>query len=126
MPWNVSWADEQETIIILQPEEPWGWDELKEAINQYHKLAQSKDHDVDVIYALYRDIKLPNANLIPHVREYLLSSPSNRGTIMFVDAPSFIKKIVDITTKVHGSADKISNANSVEEAVSKIIVMRNA
>jgi len=126
MPWNVSWADEQETIILLQPEEPWGWEELREAIHRYHMLAQSKEHDVDVIYALYRGIKLPNANLLPYVREYLLSSPSNRGMIMFVDAPSFIMRIVDITTKVHGSADKISSANSVEEAVSRIIDMRNA
>ena len=126
MPWNVSWADEQETIILLQPEEPWDWEELSDAIHRYHMLAESKEHEVDVIYALYRDIKLPNANLLPYVREYLLSSPSNRGTIMFVNAPNFIMKIVDIATKVHGSADKISSANSVEEAVSRIIDMRNA
>jgi hypothetical protein len=126
MPWNVSWADEQETIILLQPEEPLNWEELREAIHQYHTLAESKEHEVDVIYALYRDLKLPSANLLPHVREYLLTSPPNRGTIMFVDAPSFIKRIVDITTKVHGSADKISNADSVEEAISRLIDMRHA
>ena len=126
MPWNVSWADEQETIIMLQPEEPWDWGELKEAISRYHMLAESKEHDVDVIYVLYRGIKLPDSNLLPHVREYLLSSPSNRGSIVFVEAPNFIRTIVDITTKVHGSAEKISSANSVEEAVSRLIDMRTA
>ena len=126
MPWNVSWVDEQETIVKLQPTEPWDWEELEEAIVQYHDLVQNKDHNVDVIYALYRNIKLPNANLIPRVRQYLSNSPSNRGMIVFVDAPRFVETMVGITTKVVGESDKIRSANSVEEAVSIINDIRGA
>ena len=126
MPWDVSWVDNEESILKLQPAEPWNWDDLEEAIRQYHTLAHGKDHDIDVIYALYRDIRLPNANLIPRVRQYLTDSPSNRGTIVFVDAPRFIQTMVDITSSVVGGSDKIRSANSVDEAVSLLHDIRSS
>lgn len=133
MPWQVEWYDDQHTVLLLTPIDPWGWQDFKAAADRQRDLTLATPHTVHLIFNLGRDFKLPPrtedappAPWMP-VRDAILQSPSNRGLVVMVAAPLFIESIaanVDSVLKHQtGGADSrvpLKFVNTLNEALAAI------
>ncbi len=100
MPWNVKWLDNSERVLVLMPSDPWTWDDFKETTQTAQDLTKGKPYDVDIIFHLGDELKMPKPQPGEHVaawvpmRDMLLTAPENRGVAVIVAAPLFIESTV--------------------------------
>lgn len=126
MPWIVSWLDDEHTVIVLQPHDPWTWDELQQASERAQAMTTAQSDTVDLIFQLGGELKLPEprpgetrvAPWLP-LREMLLNSPPNRGVVVLESAPLFVESIVSVVKTVmkdHEAPKNIIFAATMREA----------
>ncbi len=120
MPWNVSWHDPGEGIVVFEPANPWTWAEYEEAAYQAQAMIGNKDYIVDTIYNLGNYFKMPNANALPHLQRVYASDPKNSGMIVAIGANRFVQALVKIIGSVMGGEARFRYVASMEEALVEI------
>jgi hypothetical protein len=126
MPWNIKWLDDTERVLVLTPSDPWTWDDFKETTQSAQGLTKGKPYDVDIIFHLGDDLKMPKpqpgeqhvAAWVP-MRDMLLTAPENRGVAVIVAAPLFIESTVrslKAVIKDERLADSLKFAETMDEA----------
>ncbi len=117
MPIEVKWFDEEETLLLIEPANPWGWPDFYVAINQAQTMIRSKNHTVDVIFDLAGDFRLPNASLLSPLRSVYTASPENVGNRILVGANLFIEQVVSIATRAMGGGSTFHFVRTMEDAL---------
>jgi len=107
MAWTVSWLDDDHSVIVLQPRNPWTWEDLRRAAEQAQAMTLTQPHVVDLVFQLGGELTLPAARngedraapWLP-LRELLLDSPPNRGVVVIESAPLFVESMVSVAKTV--------------------------
>ena len=126
MPWTANWLGDEQRVIVLEPRDPWTWDELSAATEQAQAMTAAQPHTVDLIYRLGDDFKLPDPDaegqrVTPWMplRDMLMKSPANRGLIVLESAPLFVESVISVLKSVmknEAATDNIVYAATMREA----------
>jgi hypothetical protein len=120
MPWNTLWYDEEETIILYEPVDPWTWEEFVDAIRRGQDMMRDKPHFVDTIYNLHPPIKMPSTSALGYFREVYATDPENSGINAVIGASAFVESLVGVTTTVMGGRSRFKFVSNMEEAAAEI------
>src|SRR5262245_5711274 len=106
MPWSASWHDTSETIFILEPIQPWLWEEYVAAVRQAQSMIKGKPYKVDNIYKLPDDFKLPPGNALYYARAVFVDDPPNSRMIVVANANFLVQSLVGALTSIVGGAKR--------------------
>lgn len=119
MPVELTWSDEQQTIIIQRFYGKWTWNEFYE-YNSKHipKMMRQVDHVVHIVSDYTDGKSLPGGGAITHARNVVNNYPDNWGILVIVSDNMFIRSLVDIFCKIFQASigKKVHSAKSREEA----------
>lgn len=94
MPIYISWGNDEHTLIIEKFVEPWTSVELMHMIETGVIMVSSVKHTVDIIID-FQDAKFNvPIQFMPAVKRLKELGTMNRGTVIIVKAPSFIKSLI--------------------------------
>ena len=120
MPINVSWFDNDQTIIIIDYVAPYltTWDEYHEGINESVKLAESVKHEL-VIILIANGAKMPQGQALQHINQAILRLPKNVLTAISLMPQSSIHErlILSVLRRVGFLQKRVSIASSWEDAM---------
>jgi hypothetical protein len=112
MPWSIEWLDQEESVLIVTPSEPWGWGEMEESFEAGRALVEDKPYEVDFIIHFTGEIRPPASPTGEHIapfiplRDQLMNAPQNRGLTVLVAAPLYVESIVrQLQSVVKGQID---------------------
>ena len=125
MPYDISWLDDQESIMLISAEGRITWDEYHTVNDQAQALIKTLPYRVDTIFV--SKVGVPPGNPLPHFREVFQSwgALPNLGLIMAVETDrtrSFIKAAVEIAGRLMGYTMPVNTAfvSSIDEALGRI------
>jgi hypothetical protein len=124
MPWKVSWYDDEETIVMYEPINPWTWEEFVDAIRRGQDMMRGKPHFVDTIYNLHPPIKMPSTSALGYFRDVYATDPENSGINAVIGATSFVETLVGVITGVMGGSSRFKFVSGMEEALAVIEKVR--
>ncbi len=104
---NVTWYDNEHTILVATIAKDTTWTEYNEAIDRIITEASQVDHRVDVIF--YDEVGMPAGNPIPHIQ----------WGMMTLSKQNNIK-----STFIAGSRGSSGFARTLMEAVGQVFIRR--
>jgi hypothetical protein len=114
---NMTWDNDEQTIIRYIIGDPWTWDELYEAIQQAHLLIDAADHSVHSIIDMSGAHILPRNPLMHGKKMSRGDRLSNAGKIVFVGANVFLRSLMDVFRRVHPTRlENIAFVATLDEA----------
>ncbi len=96
MPIYVKWENSQQTLITVQFISPWDSHELNQMIDDGLSMLNQVVHKVDVIVDFHQASRQVPINYLPAVKRMSKIGLINRGTMVVIGAPYFIKALTGI------------------------------
>ncbi|MAU10264.1 MAG: hypothetical protein CL607_10610 [Anaerolineaceae bacterium] len=121
----LSWDNAQQTIILLDYERPWNWDEFDRTANDLINMLSQVDHKVHIIFDVSHAGMPPGGALTRFKRVLELNHP-NTGRLVFVSSPSimtFINIVRNALQKINPGRDdapQFEFARTLAEARTKL------
>lgn len=119
--YKVRWLDDTQTILLLQIESRWTWDDAHVALETLDREIRAVDYDVYTIYHF-----LPGANKIPsderiaNLKKILSNELANERMIVLVGVESILFTFLSMVTGIYGylnhNASKIRSVSTLEQA----------
>jgi len=123
---QVSWYDDEHTILYYKFDETWGLDEMFAALNRGQKMVMAEDHIVDSIFDLTNSSTVPQ-QMLSSVRSVERSTPKNLRYTVAVGMNSLLKFLAGMVGKAAPLLMKnFKTANTLDEALVLIRELRNA
>jgi hypothetical protein len=118
---TLKWLDENESIILIDAQKGWTWEEMFHTAMQARELVESKSHTVDSVYN-FNNTPVPlNTSLLAQMNHLTRKVPANSGKIYIVQAMAFGIKIVEIFVRITPAwSDKIGIVKSLDDALADI------
>ena len=118
-----TWDNEVKTIIRVDFEGEWTWDEFESAQHELKERLDSVDHKADIIVVLGTGT-VPQGALAKF--STIVTTPAfahpNAGLLAIVGANDFTKTLADIFAKLHQrEAKKVTLVCTIEEAYEALI-----
>ncbi len=121
---EVSWDNDEKTIIRFAYGNNWTWEDYRAASETSRQMMRSVDQTVDLI-ADYSNGSPPPLDALMKYRRAMATLPENSGLVVIVGGSYFINTLVSIFSGVYRSlGEALVIANSVEEARSIIAERR--
>ena len=98
---QVSWFNDEKTILIHHITGRWTIAELRSAATEAWDMMRSVPHTVDVLMDVSTGNTLPS-NFIVHGKHIASSRPKNAGTIVIIGGTAFMKALYRIYQKTYG------------------------
>ena len=120
---EISWANEEKTLLLYTFQKDWTWAEIPSAFKKAYEMIDSVDTCVDVIMDFSQAKLLPSGAISQFRRSLNNEKHDNVGTTFMVGTGMFIPRVVDVSRKIVGKAAEkwpIEFADSVEEAIKKL------
>jgi len=119
--YTLCWEDDGKTIIRLDIERGWTWDDAHIVMSMMDEIIPSVGHDVYTVYVFK-----PGAATLPHkfamsnLKTLIASEVPNEKMFILVGAKTLITSFVSMVTKVYGNltrnASKMQIVSTIEEA----------
>ena len=94
MPINITWGNQEKTLIIEKFIEPWTANELMYMIERGVNMVSSVQHKVDIVVDFqYASFHVP-VQFLSAVKRIRQIGKMNRGKVIIVKAPSFIQSLI--------------------------------
>lgn len=125
MPAQVTWVDENHTILCYQYRNPWKWEDAYAAIQQARQMMAEGTHIVDCIVDM-TGARIPAGNAIIQIRkmgELGQNMTNYSGLTVFVKADAFLKTLLHVHEQVYPAQANSLNwphVNTMEEAIAFI------
>src|SRR5262245_50437159 len=125
MPIQVNWDDESKTIIHVNVEGDWTWDEFYQSLDQGGALLDSANHRVDFIVHMENSKTMPMGAL-NHGRKIMTMDHPNRGLTVYTGDTGLMKALLQIGRRMEPEAvEKYDHAfTPTDEDARKIILER--
>ena len=119
MPINAHWADAEQTIVILEYQGGWTWDELYNAVKAVENMTDGKTRIVLVIHNLTASQMLPK-DVFFHGQRLTVEVPKGAFAVI-VGAGSFARIVIDMLRRLNRSFDEqYKTAATLDEAMTII------
>ncbi len=117
---NVTWFNEEKTLIHYDFEGRWTWEDLYKAIDDALALLNSVTHRVDIFLDTSNSVSVPNLNVagLRRVASAPTATHPNTGIFVMVGLKSFIRIAFDIFARIYPRAIRQYRiAISIEDAI---------
>ena len=124
MPANCDWMDATKTIILVNYEGNWKWDEFFTVADKGRELANSVPHRVDYILDMRHGIQPSKGSTMTNSRTVMAKRAANSGIFVTLTTP-FVKVMLNVFKnfdREHGSI--MYAATSIDEAKAIIAKMQ--
>ncbi len=123
--YKLYWEDAGKTIIRLDIERGWTWDDAHLALSTMDEVIPAVGHDVYTIYYFKPGAAaLPRSFAMSNIRSLLNSEVPNEKMFIFVGSQSLLSHFITMVTKVYGNvtrnASKLQVSETIEEAFALI------
>ena len=119
MPINVSWHNEEETIVIQEYVGRWSWEDFYQATTvESATLMKTTNHTVHIFADYSNSQGIPVGGAFTQAYSAMRKYPDNWGILVIVSANRFITTMVDIFKKMFTTdlGAKTFTAATIEEA----------
>lgn len=117
---TLGWYDAEHTILILDVEKPWRWENAYYAIAALNRTILAEDHNVCSIYYLHDAASiLPRRLALPNIGRLLAEDVDNEHRIIFVGSP-LLQTFIELTyrtLRVKQDQAKFHFVKTLEEAL---------
>jgi len=124
---TISWLDDEETVMLINAERGWTWNEMFVTAQRANELVAARPHVVDSIYNFNHTTAPFNTSLLSQMNALTRQVPPNAGKVYIVDSLSFGIKMVEIFTRISRSwADRLMICSGMEQALEDVRQRRAA
>jgi hypothetical protein len=117
---NLIWDDEAETIIRIEFDNRWNWDDLYAAVTEINEWIEARNYPISIIAYPKGDLYMP-PNVFMHLSNLPKFKHERSELAILVGNNGLVKNVFSVVTKVSASARELYNfASSLEEARSQI------
>jgi len=118
MPLQVSWDNDEKTIIRSESEGVWTWDEYHAALDEVAAMMRSVNHRVDLITLRHTGATMPPGSPLPYFRRSMKVLPDNHGINVFVARSAFAINMIAVFTRIYSGmlGGKHLIVGTIEEA----------
>ena len=121
MPIEISWFDEEKTILFAKFTGEWTWEEYAVSSIDALKLAQATDYRLDQIIDMSASGAIPEGQALTHMnRSYELSRPFKIGLTILVGASTILRGVVSALAITNPNRNPRVFVDSIEEALEMI------
>ena len=116
------WDNDEQTVMLLEFEGQWTWDELFEKLDVARKAGERADYEISAIVNAASGVHFPGGSLfkpvnLENAKKMLKMGAAGTGPVVIAGANPFIKTIYDTMSSLHKHAtSKIYFAADVDEA----------
>ena len=100
MPITVEWDDEAHTVIVLDFDGAWTWDEYEASRQEANVLLKQVSHPVAMIVDFHNSEYSPN-DVLTHAHHALDTTPINLRHFVLVGANPFLRHVYGVMTRVY-------------------------
>lgn len=98
---QVSWYDEEKTIVVVKAAPYWTWKEAMEVLDAVYQLQETVNHGVYVIYDLRESGLIPHGS-IANIKQLLtVKEHTNDRLVFFVSNNRLFQMMLDAAQKVY-------------------------
>jgi hypothetical protein len=121
---NVSWDNDDKTIIRYDFDGQWTWNDFNAATVDAFAMTRSVDHRVDSISYFNKGAALP-PNALFQFRRAMANAPKNRGKTVIVGGSAFIKTMVAVFSHLNRElGERLALADTLDEARANLTARR--
>ena len=84
MPISTTWYDEEHRVIGVKFDVDWGWDELRDSMEEEAKLAATVSHNLVALVDMSHTKVFPKGNILAQGHSTIVSLPDNITQIVVV------------------------------------------
>ncbi|MGB1287827.1 MAG: hypothetical protein ACPG7F_14910 [Aggregatilineales bacterium] len=100
---EVSWYNENKTVLIHDISGKWTITDIRHAAVVAWDMMRSVSHQVDVIIDVRNGNRLPSGFMV-HGKHIATTRPDNAGVIVIVGANTLMKSLYDVYSRSYGRA----------------------
>jgi hypothetical protein len=114
---NVSWINDDQTILCFDAQGEWTWEDCDALIDEAFAAIRELGHVVHIIVMAGQSF--PLGARTPHLQRIIASLPANIGLVVVANGHGSMRPINDAIMKINPRlANKVIWTGSVEEAFS--------
>jgi hypothetical protein len=99
LPMRIEWIDDDKTMIRIEGQGAWTWEDFYRGLNQVVEMARSVPHRVDLLYARGQSTA-PKGGFSTHYQRALKMMPQNVHTQVMVTPSLFARTVVSIMSRI--------------------------
>ncbi len=100
MPVTLEWGNTEKTLLNVNFEGKWTWDDVYKSLDEIYGLLGSVDHKVNTVFDFTRSASIP-MNALTHLRATNRTVHSNQALVILVGLNLFMTKLIDIFVRVY-------------------------
>jgi hypothetical protein len=116
MPINVSWHNEDKSLVVITFEGTLSWDEVQAGYTQAWQLILSQPHTVNLFNDGTRAPTLPPGNALGNFRSIWKDRPANFGMAFVFGGSQMGRALSEVFLKAIRLEGRLRFVNSIEEA----------
>lgn len=104
---TLDWDNEQQTIILIEYERPWNWDDFDQTAHALINTMGQVDHKVHIVFDISHAGMPPGGAMTRFKRVMEIEHP-NRGRLIFISTPAlttFIRLVRHALNKIDPGDD---------------------
>lgn len=122
MPVTVFWDNEEQTIIRMEFDGQWTWDDVHEAVGTINQMTDSVDHIVDGLIDMRKAVGVP-PGAMAHARSLIRQRHERTGINIIVGASPMISTLWQVFAQAYQwltRDERFAFAKTLEEARERI------
>lgn len=104
---TLNWDNAQQTIILIQYERPWSWDDFDQTAHDLINMMGQVDHTIHIIFDISH-AGMPPGGAMTRFKRVLDIKHVNRGRLIFISTPAlttFIRLVRHALNKIDPEND---------------------
>ena len=103
------WDNDEQTVMLMEFEKGWTWEELFETLNTVKQVTEKRDYPIGAILDLRTGFSIPGGSIFSfearnQAKKMLAMSNGNKGPMAIVGAGSMLKTLVQAFNMVDKNA----------------------
>jgi hypothetical protein len=122
MPVNLIWADSEETILTIDIDGAWDWEDFYHAVDYVQARAESVPGRLDLIVWRRSGAVMPHGTMTAHVIQAMRMMPDRLGIVVLVTTNALVRGFAQLIQNAIGGTrfTRVMVAATYEEALSTV------
>ncbi|MBL8155000.1 MAG: hypothetical protein JNM70_12525 [Anaerolineae bacterium] len=119
---DLYWDDEAQTVLLLEINGPWRWEELRRTLATVHKLTAQADPEVGALIDVRKGLFLSAGTLfsadgLANARSLLTLGTDEPGPVVVVGTNPLVRSVYEAFAKLDGAMrSRVRFADTLDEA----------
>lgn len=119
---DLYWDDDAQTVLLLEINGPWGWEELRQTLTAVQKLTAQADPEVGALIDVRKGLFLSAGRLfstegLANARSLLTLGTDEPGPVVVVGTNPLVRSVYEAFAKLDGKMrSRVRFAETMEDA----------